>query len=113
MNIKKAAVGIIVIFFMLSLCAFSETKKLREIGRFKFAQIPFSIGTIAYSIPIITLGVVPAVIGWFGIVSSIVYGFGNGIELLKPGLKVPRYVGSGMILVFEIAVGIWLIFFPH
>jgi hypothetical protein len=39
MNIKKAAVCIIVIIFMLSLCAFAETKKLREIGRFKFAQI--------------------------------------------------------------------------
>ncbi len=39
MKIKKAAVSIIVIFFMLSLCMFAETKKLREIGRFKFAQI--------------------------------------------------------------------------
>jgi len=39
MKIKKAAVCIIVIFFMLSLYAFAETKKLREIGRFKFAQI--------------------------------------------------------------------------
>lgn len=39
MKIKKAAVCIIVIFFMLSLGALAETKKLREIGRFKFAQI--------------------------------------------------------------------------
>jgi len=39
MKIKKAAVCIVVIFFMLSLGAFTETKKLREIGRFKFAQI--------------------------------------------------------------------------
>lgn len=39
MKTKKAAVSIIVIFLMLSLCTFAETKKLREIGRFKFAQI--------------------------------------------------------------------------
>ncbi|MFC2164950.1 hypothetical protein ACFLT2_08150 [Acidobacteriota bacterium] len=39
MKVKKAAVSIIVIFFMLSLCTLAETKKLREIGRFKFAQI--------------------------------------------------------------------------
>jgi hypothetical protein len=39
MKIKKAAVCIIVVFFMLSLCGLAETKKLREIGRFKFAQI--------------------------------------------------------------------------
>jgi hypothetical protein len=79
-------------------------------SRFKFAQIPFSIGTIAYSIPLVTFGVVPAIIGWFGIVASILYGFGNGIEPLKPNLKVLRYFGSGMIWLFELVFGVWLLY---
>ncbi len=82
-------------------------------SRFKFAQIPFSIGTIAYSIPFITYGVVPAIIGWFGIVAGILYGFGNGIEPIKPNFKVLRYFGSGMIWLFELVFGVWLLFFAH
>jgi len=82
-------------------------------SRFKFAQIPFSIGTIAYSIPLVTYGVIPAIIGWFGIIASILYGFGNGIEPLKPNLKVIRYIGSGMIWLFELVFGVWLLFFAH
>jgi len=39
MKTKKAAICITVVFFMLTLSALAETKKLREIGRFKFAQI--------------------------------------------------------------------------
>ena len=82
-------------------------------SRFKFAQISFSIGTIAYSIPLVTYGVVPAIIGWFGIVASILYGFSNGIEPVKPNLKVLRYFGSGMIWLFELVLGGWLLFFSH
>ncbi|MFC1946928.1 DUF4386 domain-containing protein [Chloroflexota bacterium] len=82
-------------------------------ARFKFAQIPFSVGTIAYAIPFVTYGVVPAIIGWFGIVASILYGFGNGIEPLKPNFKVLRYIGSGMIWLFELVFGVWLLFFAH
>ena len=80
-------------------------------SRFKFAQIPFSIGTIAYSILFVTYGISP-IIGWLGIVASILYGFGNGIELVKPNLKVFRYFGSGMIWLFELVLGGWLLFFP-
>ena len=47
-------------------------------SKFTFAQILFSIGTLAYSILFATYGVVPVIIGWFGIVASILYGFGNG-----------------------------------
>jgi len=80
-------------------------------SRFKFAQIPFSIGTFAYSILFIIHGISP-IIGWLGIVASILYGFGNGIELVKPNLKIPRYFGSGMIWLFELVLGGWLLFFP-
>jgi len=82
-------------------------------SRFKFTQILFSIGTFAYSIPFVTYGISPSIIGWFGLVASILYGLGNGIELVKPNLKVLRYFGSGMIWLFELVLGGWLLFFPH
>jgi hypothetical protein len=78
---------------------------------FTFAQILFSIGTLAYSILFVTSGVVPAIIGWFGIVASILYGFGNGIILVKPNVKVLWNLGGLLILLFEIVLGGWLLFF--
>ncbi len=79
-------------------------------SRFKFAQIPFSIGTFAYSILFVTYDVVPLFIGWFGIVASILYGFGNGIFLVKTNFKVLWGIGGLLILLFEIVLGGWLIF---
>jgi len=78
--------------------------------RFTFAQILFSIGTLAYSILFVTYGVVPAIIGWFGIVASILYGFGNGIFLIKSNFKVLWNVGGLLILLFELVLGGWLVF---
>lgn len=77
---------------------------------FNFAQILFSIGTLGYSILFVTYGVVPAIIGWFGIVASIPYGFGSGINLVKPNFKFLWSFGGLLILLFEIVLGGWLIF---
>ena len=77
---------------------------------FTFAQILFSIGTFAYSILFVSYGVVPALIGWFGIVASIIYGFGNGIKLVKPNFKILWNIGGLLILLFEIVLGGWLLF---
>ena len=82
-------------------------------SRFTFAQILFSIGTLAYSILFVTYGVVPTIIGWFGIIATILYGFGNGIILVKPDVKVLGNIGGLLILLFEIALGGWLLFFSH
>ena len=79
---------------------------------FTFAQIFFSIGTLAYSILFVTYGVVPAIIGWFGIVASIIYGFGNGIRFVKHNFKVLWYFGGLLILLFEMVLGGWLLFYP-
>ncbi|MCP8318556.1 MAG: DUF4386 domain-containing protein [Candidatus Methylarchaceae archaeon HK01B] len=79
---------------------------------FVFAQILFSIGTLAYSILFVTYGVVPEIIGWFGIVASIIYGFGNGIQLVRPNFKVLWNFGGLLILLFEILLGGWLLFSP-
>jgi hypothetical protein len=98
----------------------AEKNVLIDLGRrilktkdsiFTFAQILFSIGTIAYSILFVTYGVAPPIIGWFGIVAGIIYGFGNGIQLLKTN-KVLWGIGGLLILLFEIVLGGWLIFSP-
>lgn len=79
-------------------------------ANFMFAQILFSLGTVAYSILFVTYEVVPAVMGWFGIVAAILYGVGNGITMLKPGSKVLWSLGGLFILIFEIVLGGWLLF---
>jgi hypothetical protein len=77
---------------------------------FTFAQILFSIGTLAYSILFVTYGVVPAIIGWLGLVASILYGISNGIKLVKLNFKVLGYLGGLLILIFEVVLGGWLLF---
>jgi len=91
--------------------------------RFRFAQIPFTIGTLAYSILFVTYGVVLPILGWFGIVASILYGLGFVMILVKPDIKAPYLVtmpdesispvppiGGLLIWIFEIVVGGWLIY---
>lgn len=75
---------------------------------FRIAQILFSIGTITYSVLFVIYGVVPVIIGWFGIVASILYGLGNGIQLLKPDFKILWTIGGLLIFIFEIVLGGWL-----
>jgi hypothetical protein len=86
-----------------------KTKELR----FVIAQLFFSIGTLSYSILFVTYGVVPLFIGWFGIVASVLYGLGNGIFLRKSDFKVLWNIGGGLILLFELILGGWLLFLSH
>ena len=79
---------------------------------FTYAQVLFSIGTFAYSILFVIYEVVPVIIGWFGIVASIFYGFGNGILFIKPNSKVLWNIGGLLILLFELVLGGWLLFSP-
>ncbi len=81
--------------------------------RFTFAMTLFSIGTITYSILFITYGVVPPIIGWFGLVASILFGFGSGIILVRPNFKVLGYLGGPLILLFVVVLGGWLLFSSH
>jgi len=99
----------------------AEKKALVDSGRrilktknstFTFAQILFSIGTLAYSTMFVTYGVVPEIIGWLGIVASILYGFGCGIGLVKPNFRVLWSFGGLLALLFEIILGGWLLFSP-
>ena len=79
--------------------------------RFKFAMICWSIGTLAFSIVLVTSEVVPQIIGWLGIGASILVGFGTGIKLVKPNFK-GEIIGALFAMLFEIIVGGWLLFSP-
>jgi len=86
-------------------------------SRFKFGMILWSFGSLAFSIVLVTYGVVPLFIGWLGIVASILIGLGNGIELIKPNFKTKRSfkvltVISGLLaIIFEVILGVFLLFF--
>ena len=119
---KKNYWGLLNIARQYSGTSGAERKALIDLGRsilktknssFTFAQILFSIGTLAYSILFVTYGVAPPTIGWFGLVASIIYGFGNGIMLVKPNSKVLWNLGGLLILLFEVVIGGWLLFYAH
>ncbi len=118
---KKGYWGLLNIARRYSGASGAEKDALVDLGRsvlktknssFTFAQVLFSVGTLAYSILFVTYGVVPAIVGWFGVVASIVYGFGNGIRLVKPNFRVLWSFGGLLILLFEIVLGGWLLFSP-
>jgi hypothetical protein len=77
---------------------------------FSIAQILFSIGTLAYSILFAFYAVIPIFIGWFGIVSSIIYGLGNVVARIMPDSKGLWNVGGLLIWILELVLGSWLLF---
>ena len=79
--------------------------------RFKFAMICWSIGTLAYSIVLVTYEAVPQIIGGLGIVASILVGLGTGIKLAKPSVKDFTVIGGLSAILFEVIIGGWLLFF--
>jgi hypothetical protein len=80
-------------------------------SNFLSAQIFFSIGTLSYSILFVVHGVLPVIIGWFGVIASLVYGFGNGIFSIKPDFKAIWNLGGLLILLFELVLGGSLIYY--
>ena len=79
--------------------------------RFKFAMICWSIGTLAFSIILVTSEIVSQIIGWLGIVASILVGFGTGLKLVKPKFK-GEVIGALFAMLFEVIIGGWLFFSP-
>ncbi len=97
-----------------------EKKSLRNLAqtifktkdvRFKYAMICWSIGTLALSIILVNSEIVPEIIAWLGIVSSILVGFGTGIKLIKPNFK-GEVIGGLSAILFEVIIGGWLLFSP-
>lgn len=76
---------------------------------FAISQLFFFIGTLAYSLLFVIFDIIP-VIGWFGIIASVIYGIGNIIFLMKPSSKIMWSIGGLLILFFEAILGGWLIF---
>ena len=80
--------------------------------RFKFAMICWSVGTLAYSIVIVTSEVIPQIIGGIGIVASILVGFTTGTKLAKLNVKDFTTIGGLTAILFEVIIGGWLLFSP-
>ena len=72
-------------------------------------MVCWSIGTLAFSIVLVTSGVVPEIIGWLGIVASILVGFWNGIKIGKLNSKNFSPIGGLAAILFEIIIGGWLL----
>lgn len=81
----------------------------RKDTRFKIAMVCWSIGTFAFSVILVISGGVPEVIGWLGIVASILVGFSTGIKLAKPNSKDFTAIGGLTAILFEIIIGGWLL----
>ena len=79
--------------------------------RFKFAMICWSIGTLAFSIVLAISEVVPAIIGWLGIIASILVGLTTGIKLAKPNSKDLTAIGGLTAILFEVIIGIALLYY--
>ncbi len=77
--------------------------------RFKYAMLCWSVGTLAFSIVLVISDVVPQIIGWIGIIASIIVGFGTGLKLIKPKVKYTE-IGALSAILFEIIIGGWLLF---
>jgi hypothetical protein len=96
--------------FFDSYCSILKTKSTR----FAFVMIGWSIGTLAFSILLVTYGLAPLYIGWIGIISTIPVGVGNVMTLVKPKIKIFEIlssVGGVLPIIFEILIGVWLLFF--
>lgn len=79
-------------------------------SRFSYAQMLFSIGTLAYSMLFVIYEVVPLLIGWFGVAAAILYGLGNVIIVVKPRENAIAGLGGLLIFIFEAVLGVWLIY---
>ena len=83
-------------------------------SRFAIAMICWSIGTFAFSIMLVTFVVITPIIGWIGIIASILVGFSNGIKLVQHDSKVYEVlssIGGLSAILFEVIIGGWLIFY--
>ena len=69
------------------------------------------IGTLAFSIVLVTSGVVPPFIGWLGIIAALVSIPVSGIKLAEYDNKVLFGISGLLGISFEIIIGVWLLFY--
>jgi hypothetical protein len=120
---KRKFLGLLSVAEQYSVASGTEKKALSDSAltilksknsTFAVAQILFSIGTLAYSIVFVVNYILPGLIyiGWFGIITSIIYGFGNVAKLVKPNFNALWNLGGLLIWIFELVLGGWLILAP-
>lgn len=93
------------------LCAYARRILERKNTVFTYAQVLFSVGTFAYSLHFLVNHEMPVVISSFGLVASVVYGLGNVLEIKGSQSRKVSNVGGGMILLYELVLGVWFIIF--
>jgi hypothetical protein len=80
-------------------------------ANFVIAQLLFSLGTLAYAILFVTYSsIVPAMLGWFGVVAAILYGLGNVMTMRNPAFRAVWNLAGLLVLIFEVVLGGWLLF---
>ncbi len=94
----------------------SEKFTLESLGRvlimvddwgLKIGLIFLGVGSLFYAILFVTSGTVPRVLGWWGIISSVLAVGGILLSLINPNIKM---VGILIMIPYEIVLGIWLLF---
>jgi hypothetical protein len=48
---------------------------------------------------------------WFGLAASVLSVIGTGIVLVKPNIDVLYKIGLLLIMLYEIIIGVWILFF--
>jgi hypothetical protein len=82
-----------------------------KVSRFTLGMFFWSIGTLAFSIVLVIFGVVPALIGWLGIVAGVLVAIYNGMILVKQTDITALAIGGLSAILFEVLLGVWLLFF--
>ena len=77
---------------------------------FSISQVFFSLGTFFYSLTFTVYGINLA-LGIFGILSSLIYCLGNIFNYKGLKMKVVWNIGGLLILIYELVLAIFLIFF--
>ncbi|WP_455198512.1 DUF4386 domain-containing protein [Kaarinaea lacus] len=93
------------------LCSYAKRILERKNTVFTYAQVLFSVGTFVYSLHFLIYNETPVFISGFGLVASIIYGIGNALEITGSQSKKMSNVGGGMILLYELVLGGWFIYF--
>ena len=93
-----------------SLSDLARTMTKTKSSLFAFAMIFWSIGSLAFSIVLVAYGVNP-IVGWIGIVASVLVGFSDGILFVKHKKVIFESIGGLVALLFEVLIGVWLLFF--
>ena len=83
----------------------------RKSFTFDIAMIFWAIGTLSFSIILVFYGVVPLFIGWLGIIASVSFGIGDGFKIVKQKSNVLMSIAGLLAVIFEVLIGVWLLFF--